>query len=117
MNTDGHRSDAVALTVAAIASGHGAGCQPAIQPINNRRYAGSADWQSAWAQVCQWPVGSGGSSLSCPVRSVTFLIMRMFFTLAAFISSMTLAVLAQENPVGEFAGETDVGAPKLAGSA
>lgn len=43
--------------------------------------------------------------------------MRNILTGAAVILSMTVAVMARENPVGEFAGQGDVGSPKISGSA
>src|SRR5208283_4628339 len=42
---------------------------------------------------------------------------QMLITMSALLSSLALTAFPQENPLGEFAGHTDVGSPKLSGSA
>ena len=58
-----------------------------------------------------------------PLLSATFPIMRlipnsqMLIAMSALLPSLALTAFPQDNPLGEFAGHTDVGSPKLSGSA
>jgi Tol biopolymer transport system component len=40
-----------------------------------------------------------------------------FFAMTSIVAAGVLPVFPQQNPVGEFAGQTDIGAPKLSGAA
>jgi TolB protein len=43
--------------------------------------------------------------------------LRKFITMSSLIAAGVVPALSQENPLGEFAGQTDIGSPKLPGSA